>query len=427
MPTQPKEIYTGIEIGTSTIKVAICSVANDYSINLLGWGEVPSVKVIKGEIQDNNFVRWQIKRAIDKAAQQANINVQDTYIVLAVGGRLVTLIMSQGTVDFNGMDLQITDDHIVAANRAAWNENLNESLQEEWACTRYFSTKDEKALLTPCGHVSTFLESHILRIAFKKRHVNAYATNVFEVIKRQLDTAVYTPIAVTCAVIPYIRSNNIPNNNNDAPSEGYLFIDIGAGVTSYALYTGMDFYTMGQITVGCDHVANDLAIAYSLHIDMARTILRDFENLKCSVIPIGDGRTRLITAGKTPDGTVKNISASSVEQIVQVRFLELFNIIDEKMEEEDAWRWATGGIILSGGGAKIPKIAELASNVFRKPVTIAKTVKIHGEEEIVSSPANLVPFGLVRVAKQMRAVENEKNPKDPVDRVKKFIGSMFNW
>ena len=36
MASHSQEIYTGIEIGTATIKVAICSVADDYSVTLLG-------------------------------------------------------------------------------------------------------------------------------------------------------------------------------------------------------------------------------------------------------------------------------------------------------------------------------------------------------------------------------------------------------
>lgn len=419
MPQTEKEIYTGIEIGTSSIKVAICSVAGDYSVELLGWGEAPSVKVVKGDIKDSAFVSEQIARAIEKATRQAGIPIAKTYITLAFGGKLASIVPTSGRVDFGGMSIPITDDHIIAANREADKYRPKDpSLQIHRDYTRYYSIKDDKALLNPVGKVSTFIEAHNHAVLFKSRLLEAYAMNVTNVTKCPINTVAYTPMALACAIFNQQKST--------PPPMGYLLIDIGAGLTSYALYTGEDFYTVGQITVGCDHAANDLSIAFSLSIDSTRKILRDFENLQCSAIPVGDGRARLIAAEQGPK-SVKHIPASTVEQIVQVRFQELFNIIDKIMEDDDAWQWATGGVMISGGGALIPKIADLASNVFRKPVTIAHAVKVNGDETVVKSPANLLPFGLVRFGKQDHDLERLNNPQDTAGKLKEIFRALINW
>ena len=416
MPTKPQEIYTGIEIGTSSIKVAICSVADDYAVTLLGWGEAPSLKVIKGEIKDRDFVLQQIARAIKKATDEAQVDIKDTYITLAIPNRLLDLVETVGKISFEGESLQITEDHLVAANRQAAYQPKDDSLEVDRQYTRFYSIND-RILLNPVGNVSTFIEAHKHSIVIHKRQLAAYATTVTDITECPLNTVAFTPMALACAIF----------QGGPKPPEGYLLIDIGAGITSYCLYTGEDFYTMGQITVGCDHAANDLSIAFALPIHSTQKILRDFANLQCSVIPIGDGRSRLIAADQGIGGTSKNIPASAVEQIVLVRFQELFNIIDRKMENEDAWRWATGGVMLSGGGAQIPKIAELASKVFRKPVTIAHAVNVTGDKEIVSSPANVVPFGLVRFGKQDCCIENENHPKDVGGKLTEIWRALINW
>lgn len=429
MPQKEKELYTGIEIGTSSIKIAICSVAEDYSIELLGWGEAPSGKVIKGDVKDSTFVSDQIDRAIKKATQQAGVPIDKTFTTLAFGGKLATVVPTSGRVDFDGMSIPITEDHIVAAIREANKYRPKDTtLKIHRNYTRYYTIKDDKALLNPIGKVSTFIEAHNHAVLFRPRLLEAYAMNVTNVTNCSINTVAYTPMALACGI--FCQLKDTPSKNNppkiEPPSNGYLLIDIGAGVTSYALYTGKDFFNAGQITVGCDHAANDLAIAFSLSIDSTRKILRDFANLQCSVIPVGDGRTRLIAVDqgqKTP----KNIPASAVEQIVQVRFQELFNIIDKQMDDDDAWQWATGGVMISGGGAMIPKIADLASNVFRKPVTIAHAAKVSGDEAIVNSPANLLPFGLVRFGKQDNDIERLNNPQNTTGRLKEIFSALINW
>ena len=75
MASHSQVIYTGIEIGTATIKVAICSVADDYGVTLLGWGEAPSIKVIKGEVKDRDFVCQQLTRAVRQAETEAQIPI----------------------------------------------------------------------------------------------------------------------------------------------------------------------------------------------------------------------------------------------------------------------------------------------------------------------------------------------------------------
>jgi len=421
MPTHSQAIYTGIEIGTATVKVAICSVADDYGITLLGWGEAPSIKVIKGEVKDRDFVCQQIMRAVKQATDEAHVSISDTFVTLAVGGRFVNLVRTEGTVSFDAGTTQITEEHIIAADRRAVHDPQDESLIVDGQYTRYYRLdKDEILLTPPIGSYSTYVQVHNESIVFQRRYLEAYASIVADVIERPPNAVAFTPLALAFAAFQR-------QTVGSASSEGFLLIDIGAGVTSYVLFTGRDFFTMGQITVGCDHAANDLSIAFRLPINSARKILRNFADLQCSVMPEGEGRRRYIAAEMEVNGSMQNIPASRVEQIVQLRFQELFNIINKKIKDEDAWQWATGGVRICGGGAQIPKISELASTVFNRPVTVARTYNAKGRADVVESPAALVPLGLTRFGKQSYDIENQNHPHDTAGMLKDFIMAMINW
>ena len=421
MSSHSQVIYTGIEIGTATIKVAICSVAEDYGITLLGWGEAPSINVIKGEVKDYDFVCQQLERAIKQAENEAQISVSETLVTLSVGCRFVSLVTETGKVEFGTESMQITEEHVDAAVQDADYEPEDDSLVVDGVYIRcYRLDNDEIFISPPLGKYSTYLqvEKGNILLHYNNNNLESYASIVGKVIKRPLNAIAYTPLALACAAF---------KRQNGGQTEGVLLIDIGAGVTSYVLHTGRDFFTMGQITVGCDHAANDLAINFCLPINSTRKILRDFENLQCSVMPEAGGHRRFIAAEKDIRGTTENILASRVEQIVQLRFQELFQIIDKKITDEDAWQWATGGVMICGGGARIPKIAELASKVFNRPVSIAQTYDAKGRSDVVDLPTALVPLGLARFGKKSYDIANQNHPHDTAGLIKNFFKTIFNW
>jgi cell division protein FtsA len=419
MENHSQVIYTGIEIGTATIKVAICSVAGDYGVTLLGWGEAPSVKIIKGEVKERDFVCEQLKRAIKQAEIEAQLSISQTFVTLSVGGSKVSLVQSKGRVTFGTESMQISEEHVAAADHEALYEPKDDSQIVDDAYTRCYRTdKDEIFISPPLGTYSTYLQVEKENILLNYKSLESYASIVTEVMGRPLNAVAYTPLALVSAAFKQQKGGQ---------AEGFLLIDIGAGVTSYVLYTGRGYFTMGQITVGCDHAANDLAIKFSLPINSTRKILRDFGKLQCSVMPEADGRLRFIAAEKDNNGTTKNISALEVEQVVHLRFQELFQIINKKIIDEDAWQWATGGVMICGGGALIPKIAELAGDVFNRPVAIARAYGVEGRPDVVDSPTALVPLGLARFGKQSYDNENQILPRDTAERLKKFIITIFNW
>lgn len=83
--------------------------------------------------------------------------------------------------------------------------------------------------------------------------------------------------------------------------------------------------------------------------------------------------------------------------------------------------------MICGGGALIPKIAELAGDVFNRPVAIARAYGVEGRPDVVDSPTALVPLGLARFGKQSYDNENQILPRDTAERLKKFIITIFNW
>lgn len=411
--------FTGMEIGTSTIKVAICSVDVHYRIRLLGWGEVPSIKVVKGDVKDQPFVSEQIARAIEKAESQAGVRVVDTNVYLLLPGGYVHLVNTSGCVELENEQV-ITPDHLVLANREGRYQTKDSTSMVIQTFTKEYRLDEDRVVRTPVGLRSSILEAHVVSIVAKQARIDSFAHPVIENLNRSLNDVIYTPLSLSYALW---------QEEGGIAYDGCLIIDIGAGVTSYALIIGKDLYTVGHITVGCDHAANDLSVAFALPIASTRKILRDFQRLNCSVVARGGerSRSRFISADQGLGGGSKMLPASSVEQIVHLRFQELFGIINKRMNDEEAWSQMTGGILLCGGGARLPGMCELAELMFRHPVEVVCAVDVEGSRDIVGNPANVSVFGAIRQGRMEQDIDEQNYPGDACGQIKKFFKSLLRW
>ena len=179
-----------------------------------------------------------------------------------------------------------------------------------------------------------------------------------------------------------------------------MVIDLGAGVTEYAVFAG-DHCCLhsGQLTVGCDHVANDLSLGLHVPIQRARDLLAELGTVG-SAIMTPDGHTRLLPVETVPGRPPRHIPASSVESIVEMRLQELFTVILADLQKQDMLKRIGWGIKLVGGGASIPRITELARRVFEMPVEVGMPALVNGPKQILDSPRYATPIGVLRYGQQ---------------------------
>ncbi|MBP5637851.1 MAG: hypothetical protein J6X55_00095, partial [Victivallales bacterium] len=192
-------------------------------------------------------------------------------------------------------------------------------------------------------------------------------------------------------------------------------------------------HTAGQITVGFEQAANDLSIAFDLPIQYARNLLKKFDSLNLSVISANDGRTRFIDVERGPGTRPRRIAASSIEQVVQVRFSELFQIIKERLQQDNAWQLATGSVRLSGGAALLPGMTALAHDILAHDALIARPFNVTAPKEIITNPAFIVPIGALRNAKEALDSYNQQiqasggTQESATTNILKALGKILNF
>ena len=389
--------FASIEFGTHSIKVLLGEFNVD-GLTIIGSAETESLKVTKGEIRNLGMVGEQLAQAINQAQQKAGIDIQDAFITLIVSGGYISQSIVSSDISINSPDRIISQDDIDNAIRNARLKDASPKMDILNTSNRFYTLSDGRQVLDPIGLSSNSLQTSLLLIQARKDRISTPLNLIRQCIGRDPNDITYVPLALGRACL----------SSEEVSKDGHILIDLGAGVTSYALFTMAGCHTAGQITVGFEQAANDLSIAFGLPIQFARNLLRQFSSLKFSAISANDGRDRLIDVERGPGTLPRRIAASSIEQVVQLRFTELFQIIKERLQRDNAWQWATGSVRLSGGLASLPGITALAHDVLEHEVINATPFNVRGPSGIIGNSAFIAPIGALRCAKDALDIYNNQ-------------------
>lgn len=386
MAKQKPQVLTGIEIGTSTIKVVMGAVLPDDEISIVGSAEIPSLKVVKGEVVDADVVQEQLERALAAAERDSGMEIGPTF--LAVSGAHIRTVNSVGSTMITSPGRKIMENDIVTAGRNAHACTLPPDRKVLHYFDRSYWVDGSREVVNPQGLVGTKLEADVHIVFGQHNRLETNCRMVADVMSYPAMDVAFSPVAAGYATF-----------STEEAEKGGLLIDIGAGVTEYIVFHGPGCCHSGQLTVGCDHITNDLAIGLRLPSARCRKILHDLGDFGSSVMN-PDGRSRLMAVDNLTQG-VRHIPISTIEQIIELRVQELFETILRDLEKHNAMRRVACGVRLSGGGAYIPDIDRLAQHIFKMPVTIAKPHLLSGEQDVLNCPRFITALGLVRWGKLM--------------------------
>src|SRR3990167_8418522 len=91
-----KNIITGLDIGTSSIRVVTAQLVDRQAVQILGIGETPAQGLSKGNIVDLEEVVASLSEALEKAERMTGLPIERA--VVGINGVHVKVIESKGVV-----------------------------------------------------------------------------------------------------------------------------------------------------------------------------------------------------------------------------------------------------------------------------------------------------------------------------------------
>ena len=149
---------------------------------------------------------------------------------------------------------------------------------------------------------------------------------------------------------------------------GCCLLDIGGGTTELIAYTGGVVRHTAAIPVGGDHFTNDLAVGLRTPIPEAEKIKREhacaFRELLTEDLAI-----EIASVGDRPPRTVFRAHAGRNRRAARAGIVDAHSRRTAPRRASN--RRFPPGIVLTGGGAQLRGLPELAEQIFNLPVRVA--------------------------------------------------------
>lgn len=343
-----------LEIGTSKTVALVGEMRDDGSLMITGRGEHPSTGVRKGEIIDPEGAANCARKAIADAEAGSKVVINE--VVLAVTGGHIRGSIFNGTAPVGAPDGTISEEDIDEVKDLARAVNLPEDREMIHTIDQNYSVDDHEPVVNPEGMIGAKLSLDVLGF-HGVRSLLMTAQRVVERIPMEVQDTVFGGLAAALAVLTPEQKRG-----------GAVVIDLGAGTTDYIAYAGEVMACGGSLGVGGDHVTNDIMIAFNIAQARAEKIKK--EHGQAMVPDTVDPLKLTLPAELGFSGNTVNLR--SLHIVIHARMEETLQKVRRSLEEAQILSRLGSGVYLTGGGANMRGITDLAAQVFGVPCFVGR-------------------------------------------------------
>jgi len=380
MPKKPEQqLIVGLDVGTSKVVALVGEIAADHSIEIIGIGSQPSRGLKRGVVVNIEATVQSIQRAVEEAALMAGCEIHSVYAGIA--GSHVRSLNSHGVVAIRDREVQLADvDHVIDAAKAVAipaDQKILHVLPQE------FIIDGQEGIRDPVGMCGVRLEAKV--------HIVTGAVSAAQNIEKCIERC---GLAVDDIVLEQLASSHAVLTE-DEKDLGVCLVDIGGGTTDIAVFSQGAIRHTAVLPVAGDHVTNDIAVSL-------RTPTPHAEELKlryaCALSQLAktDETIEVPSVGERP---ARRLPRQSLAAIVEPRYIELFELIQQELQRSGFEDVIAAGIVLTGGSAKMEGAVELAEEVFRLPVRLGMPSGVRGLAAVTSNPIHSTGVGLLLYAR----------------------------
>ncbi|MFH0776073.1 MAG: cell division protein FtsA [Patescibacteria group bacterium] len=374
----PKDsMVVGLDIGSSKIRTVIANIGErDVLPNVVGAGVSPSAGLRKGAIVDVNETISAITASLEDAERMSGAPIH--HAVIAVGGAHLTSINSKGVIAVpHGGEISAADvERVLEAAQAV---NISSNRQILRVIPQNYTIDDQTGIRNPLGMkgVRLEVEAHIitgLSPALKNLENSVHQSGV------DVDDFIPAPLAAAEAVLSK-RQKEL----------GVVAIDIGASSTGISVFEEGVVIASFVLPVGGDSVTNDIAIGLRTSVDAAEKLKIEYGTAKPA--DVSDRETIDLAAISKADSQV--VERRQLAEIIHARYHEILSMVNEKLASIERDGQLPAGAVITGGGAKIPELIELARETLSLPVQIGFPIEVDGIVDKIDDPAYATAIGLI--------------------------------
>jgi len=352
-------LITGIDIGSHKIKLVTGqSSPEDGSFYIVGAVEVPSEGVSKGSIVSIEDAVSVISEALEQTERVTGQKIANVYA--GVSGLHIGTMSSKGVVAVSRPGGEIGEDDVERVISAAQAVATPPNYEILHVIPKLFSVDSQTSIKDPVGMTGVRLEVETQIIHGLSSHIKNLTKAVYRT-GLEIDDLVLSILATADGVLTK-RQKEL----------GVVLVNIGHDTTSVAIFEEGDILSTAVLPVGSAHITNDIAIGLRTSLDVAEDIKLEYGTAN----PKDYNKKEEIDLSEFSAAEESKVFLKDVSKIIEARLEEIFEMVDKRLVEIDRSGLLPAGVVITGGGAKLPGIVEVAKREFRLPASIGESLEI---------------------------------------------------
>ena len=372
-----QQFIVGLDIGTSKVACVVVEVRESRPAHVVGYGEAPSRGIRKGVVVNLDSTVEAIRSAVEQAELMAQVSVDS--VIVGIAGAHVRSFNSRGVVSVTGKARAVTREDVTRVLAAARAVSIPPDREVVHVLPQEFVVDGQGGIHTPpAGMVGTKLEANVHIVTASSMAIQ----NIVTCANRagiEVRETVLEQLAASEAVL-----------SNDERDLGVALIDVGGGTVDYAIFERGSILHTSSLPVGGGHFSNDLAVGLRTPVEEAER-LKLRHGVALSSMVRDDEEIEVPTVGgRRP----RSLSRRILAEILQPRAEEVFQLVSEEITRAGYDRVLNAGIVLTGGAALLPGMAEAAERLFEVPVRLGVPQGLAGLVEPAPGPEHATVLGL---------------------------------
>ncbi len=409
MAKEYKDLVVGLDIGTSKVMAVVAEVQLDGQLKIVGLGLAASNGLKRGVVVNIEATVQSIQQALKEAELMADCKI--TRVFTGITGNHIRGLNSTGMVAVKAREVTASDvARVVEAARAVSISADQRLLLVE---PQEFSI-DGQDVREPIGMSGLRLDAKVHIVTGSQ----SAAENIIKCVRRcglEVDALALNPLASSAAVL-----------TADERELGVALVDIGAGTTDVAVYTGGAIRHTAVVPIAGDLITSDIAMAL-------RTPTKDAEEIKVDAGHakqlLADAEAQVEVPGLGDRGP-RMLGRQALAGVIEPRVEEIYRLVAQVIRESGFEEVLSSGIVITGGSCVMPGMVELGEDIFLKPVRRGLPIYGGALADMVAQPRAATVMGLLEEARNarlrgMKVSQKAGSMRNAAGRVKDwFVGNF---
>ncbi|MFQ5526558.1 MAG: cell division protein FtsA [Thermoanaerobaculia bacterium] len=402
---KPNSHTAVIDIGSSKVGVLIGQANEHGFVEVVGKGYAANRGTRKGHVVNVEATVEALKKASEEAEVMAGVEVERAYVGIA--GTDMRCVNSRGMVSVARKNQEINRLDIERALEAAQAAALPSDREILHAIPQEFLVDEQGGIAEPLGMMGSRLEVAVHLVTCNTSRTKTLLTCINRAGIEAVEM-IFEPLATAEAALTH-----------DERELGVMLLDVGSGTTEYAYFSEGEVQHSGVLPVGSGHFTNDLAM-------VLRTPFAEAEQIKmrygcCLAGMLGEEQGISIPA--VAGGPPRVVPKAELCQILQPRAEEILSLVRDDLLRAGVEGGLRGGVVLTGGGAQLDGLLEMAEQIFDTGVRYGLPQGLGGLVDVISSPiwttaSGLLLYGQASEMNRLRASSRRKTS------VRSMVGSL---